>query len=846
MPLQATSGAASYDAFGGGVPVVPAYIEEVFSTFLYTGNGGMQTIANGIELGQAYGGSVYFGSGNYISAASNAAFEMGGGDFTVEAWVYPNASYTTYNYILGIAATNGLVFYVTGGNLVVRSFNGSDLLSSSTIPALNAWTHVAATRSGTTLRIFVNGVQTASTTNSTSFNVGVANIGNDGTNAAPWLGSISNFRLVKGTAVYTSNFTPSTIPLTAISGTSLLTCRTPNTILDYSSNSFTITTTGSPTPQNGGGPFTDSTAGKGAMTWIKGRSGATDHRLTDTARGATKSLASNSTAAEATETTGLTAFGTTGFTIDADADYNTSAATYVSWTFRKQPKFFDVVTWTGSGANRTISHSLGSVPACIIVKRTDTTADWAVYHRSLANTQYLVLNSTAAAATGATWWNSTTPTSAVFSVGTDASVNASGGTYVAYLFAHDAGGFGLTGTDNVISCGSFTADGAGSATVNLGYEPQWLLIRTADQGDNWRIYDTMREWTADGNLKRLFPNLSNAEQTTSESKLTATGFFGVGQYNADKTYIYIAIRRGPMKVPTSGTSVFTPALGTSASTIPTFVTNFPVDLGFYHSRANTADWFLSSRLQGGGTLNTNTTLAEAAPDANYAFDSNTGWGKNFNSDKASSNFRRAPSFFDEVCYTGTGVLGRTVAHNLTVVPELIIIKDRGNAENWVVYSATVGNDKILFFNRDWVPSASGGYWNNTTPTASVFSVCSSGVGNNDTGAPYVAYLFATCAGVSKVFSYTGNGSSQTINCGFTAGSRWVMIKRTDSAGDWYVWDSARGIVAGNDPHLSLNSTAAEVTTDDSVDTDSTGFIVNQLSATNVNVSSATYIGIAIA
>jgi len=73
-----------------------------------------------------------------------------------------------------------------------------------------------------------------------------------------------------------------------------------------------------------------------------------------------------------------------------------------------------------------------------------------------------------------------------------------------------------------------------------------------------------------------------------------------------------------------------------------------------------------------------------------------------------------------------------------------------------------------------------------------------------------------------------------------------MIKRTDSTGDWYVWDSARGIVAGNDPHFSLNSTAAEVTTDDSVDTDNTGFIVNQLSATNVNVTSATYIGIAIA
>ena len=172
-------------------------------------------------------------------------------------------------------------------------------------------------------------------------------------------------------------------------------------------------------------------SGKGGLTWIKGRSGATDHALYDTARGATFDLVSNSTAAQTTQATGLTAFGSTGFSIGALAKLNTSAATYASWTFRKQPKFFDVVTWTGTGANRTIAHALGSVPGTIIVKRTDTTADWAVYHRSLANTQYLVLNTTAATATGATYWNSTTPTSSVFSVGTNASVNASGGTYVA-------------------------------------------------------------------------------------------------------------------------------------------------------------------------------------------------------------------------------------------------------------------------------------------------------------------------------------------------------------------------------------------------------------------------------
>jgi hypothetical protein len=192
--------------------------------------------------------SNYFGSNNYISAASNAAFAIGTGDFTVEGWVYPDSAYTTFNYIFAVPVTGGLVFYVTGGNLVVRTYNGVDLLSSSTIPALNTWTHVAATRSGTTLRIFVNGVLTATTTNSTNFPQGGALVGNDGTNAAPWLGYISNFRLVKGTAVYTTNFTPPTAPLTAITNTSLLTCQS-NRFIDNSGNNFTITRNGNTSVQ---------------------------------------------------------------------------------------------------------------------------------------------------------------------------------------------------------------------------------------------------------------------------------------------------------------------------------------------------------------------------------------------------------------------------------------------------------------------------------------------------------------------------------------------------------------------------------------------------------------------
>ena len=603
---------------------------------------------------------------------------------------------------------------------------------------------------------------------------------------------------------------------------------------------------------------------KGGLTWIKGRSGATGHRFTDTARGVTKSLESNSTAAEATETTGLTAFGTTGFTIGADADYNTSSATYASWTFREQPKFFDVVTYTGTGSNTTIAHSLGAVPGSIIVKRTDTTAAWAVYHRSLANTQYLVLNTTAAAATGATWWNSTTPTSAVFSVGTDASVNASSGTYVAYIFAHDAGGFGLTGTDNVISCGSYAGTGAAGNTITLGYEPQWLMVKASSRTSTWTIVDNMRSFSETSG-RSLFANNSNAEDTPLFFTPTATGFkVYTTSFNANasgETYIYIAIRRGPMKVPTSGTSVFSTSISSADTGVITsgFVTDMVMTLDRTASGVTPFDRAVVDRLRGNfKNSSTATTATEVNNTSTVSFGQNNGiylnGGGVYANGYVYEQFARAPSFFDEVCYVGNDA-DNTQTHNLKVKPELVISKSRSAATNgsWGIWSAgngVVNNDISGLTLNSNAAAAYPNFGNSSKFTATTFGadwvLDADGNNKNQTGVTYVTYLFATCAGVSKVFSYTGNGSSKTIDCGFTGGARFVLIKRTDSTGDWYVWDTARNIVSGNDPHLSLNSTAAEVTTDDTIDTDTTGFIVNQVSATNVNVTDATYIGLAIA
>ena len=133
-----------------------------------------------------------------------------------------------------------------------------------------------------------------------------------------------------------------------------------------------------------------------------------------------------------------------------------------------------------------------------------------------------------------------------------------------------------------------------------------------------------------------------------------------------------------------------------------------------------------------------------------------------------------------------------------------------------------------------------------TVTSTTFSFATNNGVVNSSGNTYVAYLFATCAGVSKVGSYTGTGTTLQIDCGFTTGARFVLIKRTDSTGAWYVWDSARGIVAGNDPYLLLNSTAAEVTGTDYIDTSNAGFEISSTAPAAINASAGTFIFLAIA
>jgi hypothetical protein len=616
----------------------------------------------------------------------------------------------------------------------------------------------------------------------------------------------------------------------------------------------------------------------GGMVWIKSRSSAAHHTTWSTNLGLTRYIQPNTTAFRtATDTgRGVYAFNNNGFSLgpNLSGENDTNQAT-VSWTFRKQEKFFDIVTYTGNGGVLVVNHNLQSTPGCIIVKRLNLAYNWAVWNNSLGSSgKYLNLNNGNGFTSDVAFSAVDSSSFTVTENGTPL-VNGNGSTYIAYIFASDTTGFGESGTDSVIKCGTYTGNGSATGpVVNLGWEPQWLLVKNVSALDDWVIFDSTRGITTGGNDYNLRINVNAEEQADNFISLTATGF----SVNSTSTkvngntykYSYIAIRR-PMKKPTDGTQVFTQKVYTGTNVDNRLVNAGQfTDMVWARQRNSTtvAGMVVGDRLRGNNYLLTGSTAVENA-DANSlmtptflsavsygnAFSAMTGFGvgndatSQLNASTTASNqvaecFKRAPGFFDVVCYTGDGAGGRVINHNLGVAPELMIVKRRSSpAENWIVYSANVGAGYEIRLNQTGAAALDATVWNNTSPTSSVFTVGTNSSTNGSTYT-YVSYLFATVANVSKVGSYTGTGATQTINAGLASGARFVMIKRTDSTGAWFVWDTARGMDAGTDPRLAMNSTAAESNAN-WVYTVSTGFQIVTTDA-SVNASGGTYIYLAIA
>jgi hypothetical protein len=316
----------------------------------------------------------------------------------------------------------------------------------------------------------------------------------------------------------------------------------------------------------------------------------------------------------------------------------------------------------------------------------------------------------------------------------------------------------------------------------------------------------------------------------------------------------MAIRRGT-KVPESATEVF--AVATRDSTKPAYDSGFPVDMAIrVNGKTGAHTTNISARLTQKRLMNTDETSAEQ--DGNeYMFDYMDGWNNNAANDTNSISWmwKRAPGYFDVVAYSGNSTAGRTVSHNLGVAPEMMWVKGRtGYTANWIVYHSglNVNGDNAPetdFIRLDEDRGAfddGGAFWNSTAPTDSNFTVGSS-VGVNGSSGTYIAYLFASLDGISKVGSYTGDGTtdgSKVIDCGFTSGARFVLIKPSSYVDSWFVFDSERGITVGTDPRLKLDTTDAEASYD-LIDPASSGFTPSTGTG-NLNQNGETYIFYAIA
>jgi hypothetical protein len=303
------------------------------------------------------------------------------------------------------------------------------------------------------------------------------------------------------------------------------------------------------------------------FVWIKGRSGATDHALYDAVRGTTKDLVSNSTAAETTQSTGLTSFNSDGFTLGALSKVNTNAATYVAWCWKANgagssntsgsitstvsvntTAGFSIVTWQAPAGltNQTIGHGLGVAPKLIINKSRNVGGlNWFVYHSSIPTTQYLSLNTTAAATTSSPNtqpWNNTSPTSTVFTIGDINNFWGGGFTYVSYCWAEIAG---------FSKFGSYTGNGSADGPfVFTNFRPKYVMIKRTDGVGPWYLLDSVRNTY---NVMNLYVEVQDpaAEATFTFWDFVSNGFklrtSTTNINGSSQSFIYMAFAENPFK-----------------------------------------------------------------------------------------------------------------------------------------------------------------------------------------------------------------------------------------------------------------------------------------------------------
>jgi hypothetical protein len=616
---------------------------------------------------------------------------------------------------------------------------------------------------------------------------------------------------------------------------------------------------------------------EGGMVWGIRRNTANNPWIFDTERGANKFLYTNMNAAEQTNTSsGVKAFNTDGHTMHGTSTtFNSGGSnpTYMFHTWRKAPKYFDIQTWTGDGTEgRQISHNLGTTVGMIWVKRYDSAQEWRVFHRSLgaSGSGNLSLHSTDAAASNGQhyWGNGTTatnPTSTHFTVGDHASVNANGATYVAYIFAHNNsdGGFGPNADQDVIACGSYTGTGS-RQVINVGFRPQYIMIKRTDTTSDWTVFNDYSSLaTFDENAPRfLYLNRNENESQSGTTQVYVSahdedpGFavsYSLSSINASGgNYIYMAIRRSTMGDPPSVNQVYGHAFGSDLQ--DQNIGLYAPDMAMFSRQSgNTYDTIMPTRYIQMAPVSSKSAQGTAAFNKRGTF-GNDGMGKVYAGVAGHTNwiqqvFKEWPGIFSTAYYTGNATQ-RTIPHDLGVQPELMLIKCISAAEDWCVYHKDIPKNGsypgIVRLNEnngnDTFSSATSTTFV-TDPTDSVFTVGTHD-NINKNNHEFVAYLFATKEGFSKIGSYTGDGTNgRTLDFGFTSGARFFVTKKISTSGNWLSFNSNRSIVAGTDLVKYLNLDGfAEGTGEDWVDPDNSGIIINDDGGgDSTNINGQTYI-----
>lgn len=629
----------------------------------------------------------------------------------------------------------------------------------------------------------------------------------------------------------------------------------------------------------------------GGLVWLKTRNTVGWHFWMDTVRGFdgqnTKVLYSNRNNSEAYNDV-LRCFNSDGFTL-SNTDYNSNSNTEViAYTFRKCPGFFDIVSYTGTGsAGLEINHNLAATPQWMIVKARNQTQSWAVYAQdghattgaSNSSQVGFALDTDDNGDNSDGFWNNTPPTSTKFTLGNGSRTNSYGTHYIAYLFAGNGTTgtsiFGQNGDQSVMSAGFYNGISGTDVVKNLGWEPGWLMIKSGNDNNqyaNWFMIDSMRGISnkqSDG--QRYFAANDNWEENnggiigagsgdfvefTSSGFKVRPGFRTISQGSPQRKYIYLAFRSPQpsiVKPKSDPNLIFALSKGANKSYNVNQYAPFAPDMMIQKNTGSSdGDWRLSVRNMSTRYLRTNTT--QHRDNYTYFFFDFGGYGSpkgggsvaGGTMDYASAGYlgyhwRRSKGSFDYVMYEGNGVSGTAQNHQLGSAPEMIWIKNiqGGSGDHWRVYhiglnGGTNPQNYHLKLDTDVAQDAHSGILNNTAPGATSFTLGNQDAVNKN-GSFYLAVLFGSVTGVSKLGYYNGSGSTGNAqNIGFRP--RFLIIKRANASEDWFVFDSQRGF----GDYMLMNKTQQNYS-QTYVNVSDTGFsLVSNYGSTNESGSSYVY------